>query len=284
MDEEAKKKHIKNLWNKARRYNNKLRFQARLQKMTESNLKEMMIDDLNEEQEEEGTQQDTQPKLKWYLIDTDRTFCKVWNFLITILTIYTLFVVPYIVVFKVVYEWCELDTDGTISEDTANCPPENIKKDETLFKIELALDIIYFIEILLNFVKKTRAHKELKAIAQNYIGGYFVFDVVATIPCLFMSEPGNYYLLKIFRIVHVTRLTQPLQLLLGVALQKYSKKRQNDLSSFAGLIFYVIYVSHLMACLWLWIGQQQNCEESQDEHCTKSWVYENDFFDKPKHT
>jgi len=165
MDEEAKRKHIKNLWNKARRYNNKLRFQARLQKMTESNLKEMMIDDLNEEQEEEGTQQDTQPKLKWYLIDTDRTFCFVWNFMITILTIYSLFVVPYIVVFPIVYEWCETDAEGTISVDVSSCPVESIKKQETLFRLELALDIIYFIEILLNFVKKTRAHKELKAIA-----------------------------------------------------------------------------------------------------------------------
>ena len=122
MSDEEKKKHIKNLWNKARRYNNKLRFQARLQKMTESNLKEMMIDDLNEEQEEEGTQQDTQPKLKWYLIDRERTFCTVWNFLITILTIYTLFVVPYIVVFPIVYEWCESAEGEVFARETADCP------------------------------------------------------------------------------------------------------------------------------------------------------------------
>jgi len=53
MSPEEKKAHIDGLWNKARRYNNKLRFQARLQKMTESNLKEMMIDDINEEAEDE---------------------------------------------------------------------------------------------------------------------------------------------------------------------------------------------------------------------------------------
>ena len=43
------------LWQKARRYNNKLRFQARLQKMAESNLKEMMIDDINEDANEDST-------------------------------------------------------------------------------------------------------------------------------------------------------------------------------------------------------------------------------------
>ena len=88
------------LWSKARRYNNKLRFQARLQKMAESNLKEMMIDDINEDADEENQIIDSQPKLKWYLIDTERTFCKVWNFMITLLIIYTLFVTPFILTFK----------------------------------------------------------------------------------------------------------------------------------------------------------------------------------------
>ena len=54
MTPEQKKERIQQLWSKARRYNNKLRFQARLQKMAESNLKEMMIDDINEDADEEN--------------------------------------------------------------------------------------------------------------------------------------------------------------------------------------------------------------------------------------
>jgi hypothetical protein len=99
MTNEEKDERIKALWSKARRYNNKLRFQARLQKMAESNLKEMMIDDINEDADEENQIIDSQPKLKWYLIDTERTFCKVWNFMITLLIIYTLFVTPFILTF-----------------------------------------------------------------------------------------------------------------------------------------------------------------------------------------
>jgi hypothetical protein len=45
------------------------------------------------------------------------------------------------------------------------------------------------------------------------------------VPELFMDESREYYGLKIFRLVHFYRLTQPLQLLLHCALQKYSKKR-----------------------------------------------------------
>lgn len=123
----------------------------------------------------------------------------------------------------------------------------------------MAIDIIYFIEIVLNFVKKTRAHKELKTIGYNYIMGYFIFDVIATIPELFLNEGMQFYWLKVFRMVHIYRLTIPLQLLLGCALQKYSKKRQNDLTGFAGLILYVIYTSHIMACIWLYLGMLQKC-------------------------
>ena len=113
---------------------------------------------------------------------------------------------------------------------------------------------------MLNFVKKTRAHKELPQIAYNYLSFYFIFDVIATVPGLFTSEGLEWYFLKVFRMIHVDRLTQPLYLLFGCALQKYSKKRQNDLTGFAGLILYVIYTSHIMACAWLYLGAANDCE------------------------
>lgn len=174
--------------------------------MAESNLKEMMIDDINEEADEEIQSIENQPKLKWYLIDTERTFCKVWNFMITMLTIYSLFVVPFTMVFKEVYEYCE----------TKECT--NIIRDPTLYKIELIIDIIYLIEIILNMLKKTRAHKEIESIAYNYLTGYCFFDVAGTIPGLVMGETFEYYWMKAFRMIHLYRLTQPLQLLLGCAL------------------------------------------------------------------
>ena len=240
--------------------------------MAESNLKEMMIDDINEDADEENQIIDSQPKLKWYLIDTDRTFCKVWNFLITIVTIYTLFVTPFLLVFQEVYEFC-LDEKGANVVCWDESAVQSTKyENKTLKNIELAIDIIYFIEIILNFVKKTRAHKELLTIAYNYLTFYFIFDVVATIPELFMSEGQEWYGLKAFRIVHVDRLTQPLYLLFGCALQKYSKKRQNDLTGFAGLILYVIYTSHIMACAWLYLGASKDCKnidsDERIEGCT----------------
>lgn len=178
--------------------------------MAESNLKEMMIDDINEEADEEIQSIENQPKLKWYLIDTERTFCKVWNFMITILTIYSLFVVPVILVFPDVYEHCE--------GGAKTCTADKLVKTQTLYKIELIIDIIYLMEIVLNMLKKTRAHKEIESIAYNYFTGYCIFDVTGTIPELVMGETFEFYWLKSARIIHVYRLTQPLQLLLGCAL------------------------------------------------------------------
>lgn len=74
-------------------------------------------------------------------------------------------------------------------------------------RIELVIDIIYLVEIILNMLKKTRAHKEIESIAQNYVMGYFWFDVAGTIPELVMDQQFKFYWLKAFRMVHVYRLT-----------------------------------------------------------------------------
>lgn len=159
-----------------------------------------MIDDINEDADEDNQVIDSAPKLKWYLIDVNSTFCKVWNFLITILIIYTMFVSPFILVFPDVYQMCN---------DSGNCSAvQDYQK--TLNTLEMVIDIIYFIEILMNFVKKTLAYKTIQLISWNYLTGYFLFDIIATIPELFMQQSITYYWFKCFRIVHFFRLSDPL--------------------------------------------------------------------------
>lgn len=77
--------------------------------MAESNLKEMMIDDINEDANEEVQQiESNQGKLKWYLIEKERTPCKVWDFVITLIIMYNLFVTPFLLVFWEEYQlWDE---------------------------------------------------------------------------------------------------------------------------------------------------------------------------------
>jgi hypothetical protein len=78
-----------------------------------------MIDDINEDADEENQIIDSVPKLKWYLIDSERTFCKIWDFIITLLTMYTLFVTPFLLVFPNVYQTCD--------------PPESFAREDCKF-------------------------------------------------------------------------------------------------------------------------------------------------------
>jgi hypothetical protein len=200
-----------------------------------------MIDDINDDDDDESQIIENPSKIKWYLIDTEKNPCIVWNFFITLLIIYNLVVFPYVVVFKEVYI-NTVNDDGVVSYvfDTAT--------QKTLYKIELAIDIIQTIEIFLNFIKYS--------ISSSYLQGYFVFDFIGTIPCLlFYNEQWPYYWLKVFRFIHIFRLTIPLKYFMHWALSKYSKKRQNDLSGFTSLILFVVYISHLMACIWLFLGK-----------------------------
>lgn len=52
----------------------------------------------------------------------------------------------------------------------------------------MAIDIIYCVEIATNFLKRTRAHKDLKSIALNYVSPSFpdnlVLDLIGTLPGL----------------------------------------------------------------------------------------------------
>jgi len=72
--------------------------------MAESNLKEMMIDEIPEDVND-SNQNNNKDKgeIPWYMINTERTFCKVWDFFITLLIIYDLIVVPFVLIFPEVY-------------------------------------------------------------------------------------------------------------------------------------------------------------------------------------
>mgnify|MGYP002630811994 CR=1 FL=1 len=131
----------------------------------------------------------------------------------------------------------------------------------TLRNIELFIDIFMLIDIVANFFKWTRATKTLAAIAESYLkSGAFFADVLATLPGLCNGENYNLYALKAFRLVHFFRITRPLELFLDIVLSKFSKKRQNDLTAFCCLILYVIYISHILACVWLNLGSLNPCK------------------------
>ena len=73
--------------------------------MAENKLREMMIDDINEEADDE-VRTESMPKLKWYMIQADGTFCKIWDQIVTVATIVSLTFTPFLLVFANVYQYC----------------------------------------------------------------------------------------------------------------------------------------------------------------------------------
>ena len=70
----------------------------------------------------------------------NRSIELIWGFL---------FVTPYVMVFQDVYMNYDSETDSYQAESS---------RQKSLVKMEYFIDIVYFIEIIFNFVKKTRAH------------------------------------------------------------------------------------------------------------------------------
>lgn len=70
MTEFERKAHIDKLWSKARRYTNKLRFQAKLQNQMCENLKMVVIDNIGDDVELAELELQAKKKLEaWYIIN-----------------------------------------------------------------------------------------------------------------------------------------------------------------------------------------------------------------------
>jgi hypothetical protein len=95
--------------------------------MAESNLKEMMVEDIADDGFDDHNQSDSvgTNTIPVYMLNSYGTFCNVFNFFITLLLIYDHFAVPVILVFPGVYQtkvadgvWetqeqvCETGVDG----------------------------------------------------------------------------------------------------------------------------------------------------------------------------
>jgi len=76
--------------------------------------------------------------------------------------------------------------------------------------IELALDLIIFADVIMDFFTAYRVDNDLvfdhKQIIANYLSTYFVFDLLSVVPGLFTAEQYHeVYFMKIFRYSQFTR-------------------------------------------------------------------------------
>lgn len=96
MDPEERHKITMKHWKRVRQYVDALKVQTQFKRKQEANYKKNLDD--NDDYEEDTQSNENTTFTSWILINTDGPFYKSWSFLVTILTIYTLIVTPFLMV------------------------------------------------------------------------------------------------------------------------------------------------------------------------------------------
>ena len=207
--------------------------------MTEANLKEYNIDQDNEVEHEEEQEQESK-EVPWYLINKNKAFCRLWDQMIMYIVIYSLFVCPYIMSFG-----------------SSIMPAES-----SLWNFFFICDVIMTVDVVFNFLKadSNSAFKDLKSISENYLSGYFIFDFLACVPTVILPRNFGIFWLHMFRIVHMGDLTDPINKVCYILLGNMVKKRRVEVTKFANIIFYIMYLAHTLACIMIHLGLQEKCE------------------------
>lgn len=149
-------------------------------------------------QEEEGDDilenisRSSEHEWKWWIIRQQNPLPQLWNFITNFLTIYALFVTPWVIVF---------------SEDGV-----------TLKNFEIFVDSCFTLDIMMSFIRLNENQKQsdFPQIRIDYLKNAFVFDCVAALPGLLTLEDSTIFIIrytKICRFIHYDRVFDQLNLL-----------------------------------------------------------------------
>ena len=151
------------------------------------------------------------------------------------LTIYALFVTPFVLVFSECSYYLE--------------------------NFELFVDICFSLDIILNFLKLEPTQKEIyfKQYRIEYVQGTFLFDCIAALPGLFTLESNkNLNFVKLFRFIHWNRFFDQINFFTDKILMGwlgYTRQKVSEYVDFIRLEMIVILLTHLMACMWIVVGR-----------------------------
>lgn len=155
-----------------------------------------------------------------------------WEFFVLAMTILATIVSPLIVIF-------------------------DLKLRGGLLALDIFITVVFALDIYLNFItgyeERRKVITDRKKIASRYLKGWFLPDLVATIPfTLFFVSSQGFFLFRLFRFFRLTRLFKLLSA--NKTLRKSSELSNKINPSFIRmilLIFWIIIFSHLVASGWI---------------------------------
>ncbi|KAL1454966.1 hypothetical protein WDU94_009093 [Cyamophila willieti] len=161
-------------------------------------------------------------------------FKAIWDWVILCLTFYTAIMVPYNVAFK-----------NKTSEDVS------------LLVVDSIVDVIFFIDIVLNFHTTFvgpggEVVSDPKVIRMNYLKSWFVIDLLSCLPydvfnAFDHDEDGIGSLFSALKVVRLLRL--------GRVVRKLDRYLEYGAAMLILLLCFYMLVAHWLACIWYSIGE-----------------------------
>uniref|UniRef100_A0A094ZVA5 Potassium voltage-gated channel protein eag n=1 Tax=Schistosoma haematobium TaxID=6185 RepID=A0A094ZVA5_SCHHA len=173
------------------------------------------------------------PKTPPHVVLHYLTFKTAWDWIIFLLTGYTCIIIPYSVAFG----------HDTLSEESI------------YFAVEHIVDIIFFIDIVLNFhttfVGSSGAViSDPVLIRLNYLKGWFIVDLISSLPfgilAVFSDQTTLVNLSSILKLARLLRLCR--------VLRKLDQYLEYVASILLIMLFCFILLAHWLACVWYLIG------------------------------
>lgn len=175
-----------------------------------------------------------------FVMDRNSKSIMYWNILSTCFLTISFFVVPYCIAFDRPYE----------------------QGDESLRRIALTIDIVLLIDICIQFITDNYSEPGQvltnRQVANRYLKGYFLIDVLAVLPCFILLENvrGNdlIYKTKLLRYLQLPRTFSVIEKLLS---KNIAERRQHVLQNSITVIktlFKFLLVFHVFACMWIILG------------------------------
>ena len=169
---------------------------------------------------------------------------------------------------------------------------EEVTIGSTLFYIELAVDLLFFCDILVTLNSAYFQNEELItsrwAIFCNYLNGLLLIDIIAIFPFYVFEEEGtpskSNGLVRIIRITKVTRVfraSKLFKLLKNFTTAKWLESSLKVLKEYEGvarllaLSFFILIMAHITACMWVFTAKL-------DDFAPDTWVVRNDLANHSK--
>jgi len=120
-------------------------------------------------------------------------------------------------------------------------------------------DISWCVEILISFLVASDTNRTFKTISLNYLMGFFLIDVLATIPPMItLQKNATINLLKFLRFAHIFEMFEPFEKLINCCCASKKAKQKSDNYQLIIVFSAALLFGHIAACLWIALGTKED--------------------------